>query len=325
MNVRVIVFYLLTLLTFLSCTKEGSEPLLSKKYEYDWENHEVFQATYQMFNLPYTTDYDFNPAQKGTVAMSEASGVAYSRINPGMIWAHNDSGHPNVLFLLNAETGETVARYTIKGAANVDWEDMEIAIDPVDNISYVYIADTGDNHERRPDYSVYKFREPVFQPEHKGLNNNYEDPDLERYRFRYPDGSHDTEAMFVDPTTRDIYLATKRDVVSFLYVIPYPQVLDDIYTIYKVGEFSFREASAGSVSPDGKRVMIKNRQDIFYWTRSEGEEMMDVLKRAPVRSPYVGEPQGEAICFDEDNNYFTLSEQTNQLVKPILYKYFLNQ
>lgn len=325
MDVRVIAFFLLICQIFLSCVKENRDPFLVNKYQYNWEKHESFQSKYQVFNMPYTDDYDFNPEHIGTVEMTEASGLAYSRVNPGMVWAHNDSGHPNVLFLLDGETGEVIARYTIEGSANVDWEDMEIAIDPEDNISYVYVADTGDNHERRPDYSVYKFKEPVFHPDHKGLNNNYEDPGLERFRFRYPDGSHDTEAMFVDPKTRDIYLVTKRDVVSFLYVIPYPQTLGEIYTIYKVGEFSFREASAGSVSPDGDRIMIKNRQDIFYWTRSEGERMMDLLARTPVRAPYVGEPQGEAICFDEKGNYFTLSEQTNQLVKPILYKYFLNQ
>lgn len=313
------------MVTNFYCTKEAEMPLIDKKYGYDWESHEVFKTSYQVFGMPFSTDYDFVPSENGTVSISEASGLAYSRSNPGMIWAHNDSGHPNVLFLLNTETGEMVARYSIEGAANVDWEDMEIATDPADNISYIYVADTGDNHERRPDYSVYRFKEPVFHPDHKGLNNTYDDPGLKRYRFRYPDGSHDTEAMFVDPKTLDIYLATKRDVVSFLYVIPYPQAHDEIYTIYKVGEFSFRDASAGSVSQDGNRVVIKNRQDIFYWTRSDGEKMMDLLARTPVRVPYVGEPQGEAICFDEDNNYFTLSEQTNQLVKPILYKYFLKQ
>lgn len=325
MNDRIIAFYLLFISIFLSCVKEDGDSLLVNKYQYDWEKHVAFQSKYQVFNMPYSADYDFTPEHKGTVEMTEASGLAYSMTNPGMIWAHNDSGHPNVLFLLDGETGEIIARYTIEGAANVDWEDMEIAVDPVDHISYVYIADTGDNLERRVDYSVYRFREPIFHPDHKGLNNTYVDPGFKRYRFRYPDGSHDTEAMFVDPKTRDIYLATKRDVVSFLYVIPYPQTSDEIYTIYKVGEFSFREASAGSVSPDGNRVVIKNRKDIYYWTRSEGEEMRDLLARTPVRVPYVGEPQGEAICFDQDNNYFTLSEQTNQLVKPILYKYFLNQ
>lgn len=322
---RVGYLYLFTIMTFLSCVREDKDPVTVSKYRYDWINHNVFETDYQVFNMPYTADFNFNPAQQGTVDLTEASGLAYSRVNPGMIWVHNDSGHSNVLFLLDAETGEIVSRYTIAGTINVDWEDMEIAVDPLDSISYVYIADTGDNFERRLDYSVYKFKEPVFQSDHKGRNNSYVDPDLKRFRFTYPDGSHDTEAMFVDPISRDIYLTTKRDVTSFLYVIPYPQTIEEIYTIYKAGEFSFREASAGSVSHDGNSVMIKNRQDIFYWSRSEGEEMIDLLARTPLRAPYVGEPQGEAICFDEVNNYFTLSEQTNQLVKPFLYKYFFKQ
>ncbi len=128
--------------------------------------------------------------------------------------------------------------------------------------------------------------------------------------------------MFVDPVTKDIYLATKRDVVSFLYVIPFPQKLDEVYTIFKVGEFSFREASAGSISMNGNKIVIKNRQNIYYWEREEGERLFETLKREPSRLPYVGETQGEAICFDNEGNYFTLSEQTNSLIKPILYKYF---
>ena len=325
MKVRLVLYYLFSVMTFLSCIKEDKDPLIVDECGYGWENHNVFHAKYQLFNMPYSTDYDFIPSQNGTVEMTEVSGLAYSRANPGMIWAHNDSGHPNVLFLLDAATGATVARYTISGASNVDWEDIEIALDPTDNIPYIYVADTGDNNERRPDCSIYKFKEPVFHPDHEGLNNIYEDKGLERFRFTYPDGSHDTEAMLVDPVTQDIYLTTKRDVFSFLYVMPYPQTSKEIRTIIKVGEFAFREATAGSVSPDGNRVVIKNKQNIYYWTRAEGEKMMHLLARTPMRVPYVGEPQGEAICFDEDNNYFTLSEQTNQLVKPILYNYFLNQ
>lgn len=147
---------------------------------------------------------------------------------------------------------------------------------------------------------------------------------VERIRFRFPDKSHDTEALFVDPVTRDIYLATKRDVVVMVFVLPFPQTLNQIYDCYHAGNLSFRSASAGTVSADGNRILIKNRQEIFYWERQPGEQLWQTLARVPIKAPYVGEPQGEAICFDTENNYYTLSEALNQQTQPTLFKYYIN-
>ena len=307
-------------LTVFSCQPE--EDLIPSEYSYPWESHVPFKTNHSLLFLPFSDIYSTTPKESGEVEISEASGLAYSRKNPGMVWTHNDSGHTNSLFLLNANTGEIVAKYTIAGTSNIDWEDMEIAVDPEDGEPYIYVSDTGDNNEKRTNYTIYKFKEPYHSNNPENRNILLTDVHVERIRFKYPDGSHDTEAMFVDPSTKDIYLATKRDVVSFLYVIPYPQKIDEIYTIFKVGEFSFREASAGSVSADGNKIIIKNRQNIYYWEREEGELMFEALERVPLRLPYVGETQGEAICFDIEDNYYTLSEQTNSLIKPILYKYF---
>lgn len=291
------------------------------EYSYDWLSHVPFKTDYQLFSAPISESYHPLPTEIGKVSLSEASGIAWSRSNSEMLWAHNDSGNTNSLYLLDGKSGEIAAKYTINGTVNIDWEDMEIASGPEEGEPYIYISDTGDNNQRRQDYTIYRFREPVYSYKAGERNIFLSDSGVERIRFRYPDGSHDAEAMFVDPATRDIYLVTKRDVVSFLYVIPYPQKTEEVYTIFKVGEFSFREASAGSVSSDGNKILIKNRQDIYYWERAEGERMFETLERIPIRVPYAGEPQGEAVCFDSQNNYLTLSEQTNSLIKPILFKY----
>lgn len=307
-----------------ACTKSAEEVKRESLYAYPWEVHVPFATNYQVFSMPVSDDFGPIPLELGPVAMSEASGIAYSRKNPGKIWAHNDSGHTNALFLLDANTGATVARYIIGGTSNIDWEDMEIAVGPDSFTPWIYIADTGDNSENRPDYSIYRFEEPAYDSTHFGQVIHLNDVQVDRIRFTYPDGSHDTEAMFVDPVTLDIFLATKRDEVSMLYVIPYPQLVDQVYEIFKAGAFSFRSASAGTVSESGNRVLIKNRQEIFYWERAEGESMTEMLSRTPVKAPYAGEPQGEAICFDDEYNYYTLSEELNQDQQPILYKYLFN-
>jgi hypothetical protein len=290
-------------------------------YGYDWENHIPFETDYNTFSMPFTDDFESLPEEKGEVRMSEASGIAWSMKNPGMIWAHNDSGHANNLFLIDSTNGEIVARYTIGGTINLDWEDMELSYGPDEDEFYIYIADTGDNNERRPNYSIYRFPEPVYEEAHFGQTVILNDTEVDRIRFQYPDGSHDAEGMLVDPLTKDIFLVTKRDVVSMLYVLPYPQPVDELYTIYKAGNFSFRQASAATSSLSGNRVLIKNRQEIFYWTRNSGESMVEMLAGTPVKAPYAGEPQGEAICFDPNYNYFTLSEELNSSTIPPLFKY----
>ncbi len=289
--------------------------------QYDWSKHIPFETSYQTFNMPITDQFLSLPEEMGTVALSEASGIACSIKNPGMLWAHNDSGHPNTLFLINALNGEIVARYKVTGTVNLDWEDMEISNGPMEGEPYIYVADTGDNDEKRPNYSIYRFIEPTFEESHQGQMVQVNNIEVDRIRFIYPDGSHDAEGLLVDPITLDIFLVTKRDVVSTLYVAPYPQPLDKISTLYTAGYFSFREASAATASLDGEKVMIKNRQQIFYWERNENETTVEMLARTPVSAPYVGEPQGEAICFDLEYNYFTLSEALNVDTKPILYKY----
>ncbi|SEK22651.1 hypothetical protein [Parapedobacter koreensis] len=307
-----------------SCSKDAPQADgMEDTQGYDWGNHIPFVTSYNTFGMPYTDRYESLPLPKGSVSMSEASGIAYSVRNPGKIWAHNDSGNPNILFLLDEHNGEIAARYQVNGTANLDWEDVEVAVGPDEGKSYLYISDTGDNDERRTNYSIYRFEEPLFEASHQGQLVRISTIAVDRIQFNYPDGSHDTEAMFVDPFTKDIFLTTKRDRVSMLYVLPYPQQTDGSSTCYKAGEFSFREASAATCSKDGLRVLIKNRQDIFYWERSANETMVQLLARTPVKAPYSGEPQGEAVCFDAENNYFTLSEQANFDAWPILYNYLL--
>jgi hypothetical protein len=310
------------ILLFLSCEKENNLPGEKNDVDFYWENHVPFTTSYQTFSMPTTEDYEGIPESLGEVILSETSGLAYSVNNPGMIWAHNDSGHPNVIFLLDAENGNIKARYTINGSNNVDWEDMEITLDPESGEAYLYVGDIGDNAEKRQQYSIYKFKEPLYQEDHTTAGSvNWNPEDFSRIKIQYPDGSHDAETLFVDPFTLDIFLVTKRDARSTIYVVPFPQNPSVENIMYKVGEFPFKNASAGTVSLDGSKVLVKTRQEIFYWTRQEGESIPELLQRIPVKAPYIGEPQGEAICFDPLFNYYTLSEELNNTISPILYKY----
>lgn len=319
------IFFFFILL-FISCSKNDPAKVEENSVGKDmWDSHVPFKTNYGTFNMPMTNKYEPLPFEQGRVEMSEASGIAFSTVNPGMIWAHNDSGNGETLVLLDAETGEIVAKYFISGARNTDWEDIEVSVGPETGTTYIYISDTGDNERKRANVSVYRFEEIKYLPAHKGKTITIDNIKIDRLRFEYPNGSQDVEAMFVDPFTKDIYFATKRSEVSILYIAPYPQKIDDVYSVYKAGEFSFRDASAGTCSLDGKRVLIKNRQEIFYWERQDNETMISMLSRTPVKAPYVGEEQGEAVCFGDSYSYYTLSEKANNTAYPMLYKYELKK
>jgi hypothetical protein len=63
-------------------------------------------------------------------------------------------------------------------------------------------------------------------------------------------------------------------------------------------------------SPDGKELLAKNYTNIFYWKRNAGESILSALQRSPVLLDYTLEPQGEAICFKNDNSaFYTISEK----------------
>lgn len=287
---------------------------------YNWNSHKPFEATYNTFTMPLSERWASQPQSRGTVALEEASGLAYSQKNPGKLWSHQDSGNTNMLFLIDAETGEIITRYRIEGTVNIDWEDIEISFGPEEGETYLYVSDTGDNNQRRRSYTIYRFIEPAFDESHTGQTITLSNLQIDQINFEYPDGSHDTEGLLVDPMTLDIFLATKRDLFSTLYVLPYPQDTKALDQAFKAGEFGFRATSAATSNLAGDQVLIKNRQEIFFWERNESETMVEMFGRTPIRAPYIGEPQGEAICFDPDGGYFTLSEFSNSII-PVLYYY----
>ena len=73
--------------------------------------------------------------------LPEASGVAASRRNPGIVWALNDSGDP-VIYAIDAN-GTITGRVRITGATLEDWEALAVSACP--GGTCLYVADIGDN------------------------------------------------------------------------------------------------------------------------------------------------------------------------------------
>jgi hypothetical protein len=243
------------------------------------------------------------PVSTGIVPglVDEASGIADSKANPGNLWVEQDSGNPNDLILLSYN-GTVVKKINIKPSVNRDWEDIAIANGPVAGSNYIYLADIGDNNSAYPNYTIYRFTEPL-----ASVDTVF---NVESIRFQYPDGSHDAEAIVIDNATKDIYVITKRDNPSRLYKIAYPQNTLAINMAALIGSLSFSGVVGAALSASGNELLVKTYTSIFYWNRSRNESIGSVIMTSPVALSYQLEPQGEAICFKNDNTgFYTLSER----------------
>lgn len=287
-----------------------------------WDAHQPFELDYDIpFGIDATDKFTATAESRGESSLIEASGIVISMANPGFIWSHEDKNNANILFLIDQQTGETAAKYVLKGMRNRDWEDIEIGPGPEADTYYVYLAETGDNAQVYRDYLIYRFKEPVFQESHRGQTIEF-DTDYDEINFSYPDRrAYDSETLLIDPKTKDLFLVTKRTFFSMIFVLPYPQKTGEPMQAILVGEFPFTRAVGGNISLDGNEMLIKTYETIMFWQRQENENMVDFFKKTPRIAPYnPTEPQGEAICFDGNNGYYTLSEFSNSVI-PVLYYY----
>ena len=158
--------------------------------------------------------------------LKETSGLA--NVN-GKIYTHNDSGGSNLLYEINAATGDVIRSITINGATNVDWEDL--ACDD----THLYIADMGNNLGSRTDLKIYKILKSDLD------TNNI--VNAETIAFSYADQTKFTYDNFTTPYDAEaliayngqLYIFTKNwaDYTSKVYSIP---TIPGNYEVASVGE-----------------------------------------------------------------------------------------
>lgn len=134
--------------------------------------------------------------------LGEISGLASSIRHPGVLWAHNDSGDAPRLYAIRASDCAIVARVTLSGAETIDPEAIAVGRNR-DGDPVIWLADIGDNQSRRETVALYRVPEP---PELRDSSAT-----ASRFRVRYPDGPHNSEAILVEPTPGGrIWMLTKR-------------------------------------------------------------------------------------------------------------------
>ena len=243
-------------------------------------------------------------------ALVEASGIVASRTNPNVFWTHND-GPRNHLYAFRMD-GALLADFTF-GGAPLDVED--IAFGPGLNSSheYIYLADIGSNSATRDTVAVYRVSEPAV--DQAWANDPFVDGLLsETFYLKYPDGTYDAEALFIDPLDNTLYIATKQTGTSRIYSFPVSELVsNETHDLKFELAITFDRINAGDISRDGKTIALRRGGRANAWIRNPGETIAQTLARDVTRIPLASEPNGEALSFLPDNTgYITLSEGTFQ-------------
>lgn len=277
-------------------------------------------ANHRAYGRIQHADYFDGGRQVGAVRhpqLDEASGLAASRKHPGLLYSHNDSGDSARVFVMDA-TGQHKGIIRLAGARNKDWEEIALGPGPQPGTDYLYCADVGDNLRRRDSIVVYRLPEP--EPSNYTPDRPFTTTAFERIVIRYEDGAHDCEGILVEPATRHLYLISKRDARSRLYVVRYPQNTAGPNVARYLFELPFTQVTAASTNTTGTEVIARTYGGIFYWGSPQVLPFDSLLRRPPVLLTYLRETQGEAVCFAPDGSgYYTLSEKATDPASRLLF------
>ncbi len=244
--------------------------------------------------------------------LEEVSGLVVSHRYPNRLYVHTDSGGEAAVFVLDT-LGNELGKLDLSGLSNRDWEDIAVGPGP-NGSSYIYVAEIGDNEAKYDQIYLYRFAEPE-------QLQAIPSAAIDRVSLQFPGGPKDAESLLVDPISGELYLVSKREAKNTLYRVPANGFEKGNALLEKLHSFDFTSSVAADVSRDGSQILIKNYLQVFYWTRQANQSLSEALQAAPLRLPYIPEPQGEAIGFNfKGDAYFTLSEKRNGII-PTLYRY----
>ncbi|MGW5352067.1 hypothetical protein ACWERV_16360 [Streptomyces sp. NPDC004031] len=212
--------------------------------------------------------------------IAEASGLAASRLHPGIYWTHNDSGDGPYVYAVDSATGKTVARVTMRGIHPRDVEAISIGPD-----GDLYVGDIGDNLDGAwKEVWIYRFPEPQkLRDQSVGVT---------RYTVRYDQGPRNAEALMVQPKTGRVYIASKKQSGGGLYQGPAELSAHRVNTFRRIADVPW--VTDGAFSPDGSRLVLRGYfwSAEYRWTGGVPSKIADL--DVPMQA------QGEGVTFTPD-------------------------
>ncbi|WP_297695922.1 hypothetical protein [uncultured Eudoraea sp.] len=207
--------------------------------------------------------------------LEENSGMAIGR--DSTVWLVNDSGGADKIYQINFE-GKYVKQLEVKNAKNKDWEDMTR-----DKDGNFYIADTGNNANKRKDLVIYKIPDPEKEKGDKIKAEQIEFyyPEQKKFPPKQKNLLYDAEAIFYAKDS--LYLITKNRSHPFngkalIYRIPAKKGKYEatfLGTFIPCTEFSVCKITAADISPDGKTIALLGYGKLWLFTNFELSKFFD--------------------------------------------------
>ncbi|MFJ8505768.1 WD40 repeat domain-containing protein [Streptomyces avermitilis] len=235
----------------------------------------------------------------GDSRITESSGLAASRLHPGVYWTHNDSDDGPYLYAVDSRTGKTVATVTLSGVGSP--RDVEaISIGPGNEI---YVGDIGDNLGGQWDHVwIYRLAEPKV----------LEDQTIRatQYVVKYADGARDAESLMVHPKTGRVYIVDKKEDGGHLYEGPARLSASGTNVFEPLGAVDLWATDA-AFSPDGKQLAVRGYFGGIAYTWNGGK----IKRQAQLSVPL--QRQGESVTYTADGSELMYgTEGADSPVKP---------
>jgi hypothetical protein len=236
-------------------------------------------------------------------SIEESSGLAASRLTPGVFWTHNDANGGPVIYAFDRQ-GKSRGTWRVTGAVMDDWEDIAAGPGPRGR-PYLYVGDIGDNKGRRDRIVVYRFPEPAVAG--PGAAGPRATEAAEALALKYPDGNHDAETLLVHPRTGDIYVVTKTaESAAGVYKLSAPPKFSGVHTLRRVASLGAdgmrgKWLTGGDISPDGRRVVLCDNESGYELELAGADAGFDRVWSQPLAPVPLGErKQGEGVCYSHD-------------------------
>ncbi len=251
----------------------------------------------------------------------EASGLARSQREVGLLWIINDNGSKAHVHAID-HSGARLGEFKLKKSRNTDWEDL--ASFRLDDTPYLMIADIGDNDAKRDQRTLYFTEEP--KPEKKGKEKLGWQVD-----YVYPDGARDAESAAVDIEGERALILSKRDIPPRLYEVPLRADSDDAVTATWLGTVNslhhpsrrdleyapktkdwYWQPVGMDISEDNRAAVILTYREVYYYERQVGQSWLEALNSRPFRISLGNFKNAESIAFGNDEReVFVTGENKN--------------